>query len=82
MSASPKQHLWNNANSTPAAPVKHIPAQLTAFEMIAIRLGLETENDMLASHQLRIWVKKHKDHYYIPEELLKRFGLEPTISDL
>ena len=46
----------------------------TAFEEQVRRLGLD-EGTCVASKQLRRWCELNKDRYYIPEWLLKRWGI-------
>ena len=46
----------------------------TAFEEQVRDLGL-TETNCITSDELRQWCSRHKNHCYIPEWLLKRWGI-------
>lgn len=46
----------------------------TEFELQAHRLGL-TEDDYVSSAQLRRWCEDNRDRCYVPEWLLKRWGI-------
>lgn len=52
-------------------PVPNLP---TEFEREVERLGLRQEK-YTNSPELRAWCQRHRDHFYIPERLLKRWGL-------
>jgi hypothetical protein len=47
---------------------------LTAFERQVQKLGLD-ERSCVASEELRAWCERNKDQSYIPEWLLKRWGM-------
>lgn len=47
---------------------------LTAFERQVQKLGLD-EGSCVASEELRGWCERNKDQCYIPEWLLKRWGM-------
>jgi hypothetical protein len=49
-------------------------AMATAFEHELRRLGLN-ERNWVASKELRQWCERNKDQCYIPEWLLKRWGM-------
>ena len=53
----------------------------TAFEMLVRRLGLD-EQTCVSSRALRLWCEENKDHYYVPEWLLTRWGMrvEPGVA--
>jgi hypothetical protein len=46
----------------------------TAFEMQVRRLGLD-ERTCASSTALRLWCEENKDHYYVPEWLLAKWGI-------
>ena len=46
----------------------------TAFERQVRKLGLN-EGSCVASQELRKWCERNKDQCYIPEWLLKRWGM-------
>jgi hypothetical protein len=52
-------------------PVLAVP---TAFDEQAQKLGLNEQN-CVGSEELRHWCKRNKDRCYIPEWLLKRWGI-------
>jgi hypothetical protein len=62
-------------------PIQHAPYAATAFEEQVQKLGL-TEQTCVASTELRQWCKRNKDRCYIPEWLLKRWGLtvDPNVT--
>jgi hypothetical protein len=74
--ASPAQSAWSQGQYPSVRP-----QQLTEFELTVERLGLTTFNEMRCSRQLEAWIRKHKDHYYVPEELLNYFQLDVKCSD-
>ena len=51
-----------------------IPNVPTAFERLTTHLGLRTEQQQLASAQLRDWVRRNFETRYVPEWLIIRFG--------
>jgi hypothetical protein len=59
-------------------PVLALP---TAFDEQARKLGLN-EQICVASEELRRWCERNKDRCYIPEWLLKRWGIsvDPNVS--
>jgi hypothetical protein len=60
---------WGSGQFT--QPPTHLA---TAFEEQVHRLGL-TQTNCITSEELRQWCKRNKDHCYIPEWLLKRWGM-------
>ena len=50
------------------------PAGASAFEHLVVTLGLSPE-EYKNSNALRDWVRKDKNHRYVPTELLKVWGL-------
>jgi hypothetical protein len=62
--------------------IKPLPAVPTAFEEQVQQLGLE-EQTCATSETLKQWCGRNKDRRYIPEWLLKRWGIsvDPNVSD-
>ena len=56
-----------------------LPAVLTEFEMQVERLGL-TKAQFIDSTQLRQWCADNRNRCYVPEWLLKEWGL--TVEDI
>jgi hypothetical protein len=48
--------------------------QVTSFEQSVTRLGLQP-SEYRASRELREWAAKNKNSKYVPEDLLKAWGL-------
>lgn len=55
-------------------PLKPSPVLPTEFEMEVKRLGL-AELEYVSSSQLRRWCKHNRNRVYIPEWLLKEWGI-------
>lgn len=53
---------------------------MTEFERLVINLGLANEGEMIVSMQLKDWVYKNATHRYVPEWLLKQWGI--TVDDI
>jgi hypothetical protein len=70
-----------NPNWGKLAP--HVPYVATKFEQQAWKLGL-TEQTCATSEELRQWCERNKDRCYIPEWLLKRWGIavDPNLGRL
>jgi len=62
-------------------PTKPVPAVPTAFEEQVQKLGLN-EQTFATSEKLKHWCERNKDRCYIPESLLKRWGIQvdPNVS--
>ena len=57
-----------------------VPAALaTEFEGVALRLGL-TKETYSSSSQLRIWCERNGNRCYVPEWLLKEWGIMPDVG--
>jgi hypothetical protein len=63
-----------NPDCSAGRPVKITSAVPTEFELQGRRLGL-TEEGYASSDQLRYWCEHNRDRCYIPEWLLKRWGM-------
>lgn len=59
----------------PEPPV--LAAQPSAFESIVKSLRLSPEQ-YESSSALKDWVRKNKDHKFVPQALLEAFGFEPS----
>ena len=55
-------------------PIRHAPYVATAFEEQVQQLSLN-EQTCATSEELRQWCEHNKDRCYIPEWLLKRWGI-------
>jgi hypothetical protein len=62
-------------------PMEVAPAVPTAFEEQLEKLGLN-EQTCATSEKLKQWCERNKDRCYIPESLLKRWGMsvDPNVS--
>jgi hypothetical protein len=62
-------------------PMEAVPDVPTAFEEQVEKLGLNDQT-CASSEELRRWCTSHKDRCYIPEWLLKRWGIavDPNVS--
>jgi hypothetical protein len=54
-------------------------AMATEFETVTLRLGL-TKETYIGSNQLRIWCQRNSNRYYVPEWLLKEWGIVPDVG--
>jgi hypothetical protein len=55
-----------------------IPVSETSFDEMARRLKL-SEKEYLSSIPLKEWARKHKDSKYIPQNLLKAWGITSKV---
>lgn len=53
--------------------------QPTAFELLVAGLKL-SEDEYAYSSQVEAWVRKNRNHRYVPEFLLVTFGLEVDVN--
>jgi hypothetical protein len=62
-------------------PAEIRPQGPTGFEAEVRRLGLNDQT-CEGSRELRKWCERNKDRFYIPEWLLKRWGIsvDPNVS--
>lgn len=56
-------------------PITALPVILTQFEMQVERLGLSSAQ-YVASPQLKRWCEHNRNRCYVPEWLLKAWGIE------
>lgn len=71
----PQSGKRKRGNSNWGKPLGPIPALLTEFELQAERLGL-SEDDYIRSVELRRWCVRNRNRCYVPEWLLKEWGME------
>jgi hypothetical protein len=69
MSSNLKTSNWASGR-----PQENQPAVPTGFEEQVLKLGLN-EQTCEASRELKQWCERNKDRCYIPEWLLKRWGM-------
>jgi hypothetical protein len=78
--ATTRQHLW--AAGALECHERLEPAKPTRFEIVVRQLRLENDPQCWAiSNSLRLWAKKHKNQYYIPEELLASWDMHVVMDD-
>jgi hypothetical protein len=70
-----------NPNWGSGLPLKHIPRVASEFEKQVKQLGL-TQPTYATSDRLRTWCKHNRNRCYIPEWLLKAWGIavDPNFS--
>ncbi|HTT24708.1 MAG TPA: hypothetical protein VMG82_37675 [Candidatus Sulfotelmatobacter sp.] len=59
--------------------LKSIPTLPTEFEIEVARLGLR-KSEYVASAALRLWCHRHRNRLYVPEWLLKEWGMQVEVS--
>ena len=64
----------SNSNWASGRPTKHQPPRPTGFEDEVRRLGLD-EQTCAESLKLKRWCELNKNRCYIPESLLKQWGI-------
>jgi len=81
LAISPAVRKRGNPNWDSGRPTQMLPRLPTAFEEQIQSLGLNEQN-CVASDELRHWCERNKDRCYIPEWLLKRWGIsvDPNVS--
>ena len=60
-------------------PQALLPPVQTEFETVVVRLGLTTDN-YFGSNQLRAWCERNSHRCYVPEWLLKEWGILPDVG--
>lgn len=70
-----------NSEWSSGKPAKVLPAARTEFERQAKLLGL-TEQSYETSQPLRNWCERNRDRCYVPEWLLKKWGMpvDPNVA--
>ena len=76
MARRPVNARWSSG--THAAPLPNLPSE---FETFVKELGL-TEQQYADSYQLRVWCEQNRNRCYIPEWLLKRFGIVVSTTEV
>jgi len=76
MARRPVNARWSSGN--PPTPRPNLPSE---FETFAKQLGL-TEQYYSDSHQLRAWCKENRNRCYVPEWLLKQWGIVVSDNEL
>ena len=59
-------------------PLQPVPALLTEFEIEVGRLGLG-QSEYLHSRELKRWCDRNRNRVYVPEWLLKEWGMQVEI---
>jgi len=74
-----KRHRGNPKWGVPFRPVAALP---TEFELQARNLNLTAEM-YTSSRELRAWCERNRNRLYVPEWLLKEWGMkvDPNISE-
>jgi hypothetical protein len=72
--ASPLPVKRRRGNPFWGQPIAPLPPHATAFELRAKQLGL-TADMYTTSRELRRWCEENRDRHYIPEWLLKEWGI-------
>jgi len=70
------RHRGNPNWGRPTPPCRPVA---TEFEVMARHLHL-TPDKYVSSTQLRRWCERNKNHYYIPEWLLEKWGIVVELS--
>ncbi|MGA9527859.1 MAG: hypothetical protein WBS24_07080 [Terriglobales bacterium] len=74
MITSEVQKLRIKGNSNWGKPCGEIPNMPTSFEEMVRQLEL-SEEEYVSSIPLKEWAKMHKDSKYVPQDLLKAWGI-------
>jgi len=76
MARKQANHDWSSGR-----PAKIQPAMPTEFEIQAKRLRL-THETYATSDQLKNWCERHRNRCYVPEWLLKKWGIsvDPNVA--
>lgn len=69
MAATPKQRNWLQGDAAP------VPSRPSDFERVVAKLKLSPEQ-YESSDQLRQWVERYWQQKFVPEKLLKAWGLD------
>jgi hypothetical protein len=70
--------LRNQRDSNWGKPYGDSPITTTSFEEMVGRLKL-SEKEYQSSIPLRQWAQKHKNNKYVPQDLLKAWGIEVNL---
>jgi len=66
--------LGNKGNPNWGKACSNIPVTASSFDEMVRRLNL-SEKEYRSSTPLKEWAQKHKDSKYIPQDLLKAWGI-------
>jgi hypothetical protein len=77
--AAPVAHTRKRGNPNWGRPIPPVPVLATKFELQARQLHLTPEK-YASSRELRLWCEQNRNRVYVPEWLLKEWGM-PVDSD-
>ena len=71
-----RSSLLRNKRGNPnwGRPLPAIPALPTQFDLLAHQLNLGPEM-YISSRELRVWCERNRNRLYVPEWLLKEWGM-------
>ncbi|SPF36633.1 conserved hypothetical protein [Candidatus Sulfotelmatobacter kueseliae] len=72
--ATPVVHTRKRGNPNWGRPIPCAPALATEFELQVMRLKLTAEM-YASSRELHIWCQQNRNRIYVPEWLLKKWGI-------
>jgi len=56
-------------------PTLPMPVVATEFEVTVRQLGLTPDSSYLTSRELKAWCHQNRNHRYVPEKLLEKWGM-------
>ena len=76
-------HYSRKPNWASGLQAESPPPGPTGFDEEVRRLGLNNEESWATSRELKLWCERNKDRCYIPEWLLKQWGMsvDPDLTD-
>lgn len=77
--AMPVEYKRKRGNPNWGRPIPFIPALPTEFEMRVRQLQL-TRGMYAYSRELRAWCERNKNRVYVPEWLLKEWGITVDVN--
>jgi hypothetical protein len=78
--ATPLQRQWSSGLLE--ARTRPVPAKPTKFDLVVRQLRLENDPQCWPiSPTLKMWAKKHRNQFYVPEELLAAWKLHVLVED-
>jgi hypothetical protein len=81
MATVPHSRNWASGAFVPL-DVPREPAKPTRFEIVVRQLRLDDHPECwVESPTLRMWAKKNKNKFYIPEELLESWDMHVVMED-
>ena len=78
MRVNSQSSVWG----VPYTPEAFRKIHITAFERKCEYLGLKSLEDQINSIDLKKWVKKNMREHFVPEELLKAWGITVYIDSI